>query len=312
MRVPTLLAVALASAAAAPASAAPRPRPEGYDVSQRAGWRVWTARSGDGTYRLRLRHGTGRAWTSAVRPSGEPFAVDLGTDAAGHTEVVYPRCEGDGPCRLAVLDPVTARARFLPLAPVASDRAPRVSIHAGVVTYAVRRAPWSTVVRVPADGSRAPAILLERRGVITDLDTGPHGLAYVVSEPRPGVAHETTTVHWRPSPHRRARRVTAFGWGEEGGAGVVSVAFSGRRLVWGVAGSAPDLIGFGRIGWRDLRTGRHGDRPVPGGWLFSAAPDEARPDAAALLAIDPAPVDNGDSGDDDRQLLTPLRAWWRR
>lgn len=300
------LCVALCAAAAGlttTADAAPRARAHGYDVSKRAGWQVWSVRGGDGAFRLRLRRGTGRSWLSAVRPNGDPFAVDLGTDAAGRTVAVYARCAG-GRCRVAALDPRTAHAWFLPIPPFpAGDRTPQVSLHRGVVTYAFTVGAWSTIKRVRADGSRPPRIVLEKSGVVTHLDTGPRGLAYVVVEPEPDVAHASASVLLRRLGARRSRRVGGAAYGEEGGTEVVSLAFSGRRLVWGLTGSDANLVTFGQIAWHDLRTGRSGDRRAPGGWLFSAAPDETNPVAPMLLAYAPHGNANADAEPSDREIL---------
>jgi hypothetical protein len=270
----------------------------GYVLAQRDGLLLHSVRVGPRRFRLVARRGRGLAHGVGVADQRAPFLVDLGTDAAGRTAAVYPR--GDG---LAVMDPATGAERTV-LRTAGVIRA--VAIDRGIITYASVRGHRSIIRAMPADGSAPPRVVQRVHGVITALDTSPHGMAYVNVTPAPGVAHSQNRLVFR------GRVIDRAGYGEEGGADVVSLSFSGDDLVYGITGddgSTPSAS----VERRDLRTGRHTSLSLTGGELFSAAPDAARADGPTFVAVEPIATGDGFSADPDREVLRryPASAYGR-
>ena len=287
-----------ARTAAAPVGA-DRGRAHGYAVTQRDGLMLYSAKTREGRYRLIARRGTGPA-RAAGPVDSQPFQVDLGTDAAGRDVAVYPRCE-PGPCRLVVFDPATGRERTAATAP--RGRIRTAAIDRGIITYALDVAGHrARIVAVPADGSGLARTVLTTHAVVTALDTSSRGLTYVGVQPDVGAAHSSNTLYLRRRG-RPSRVLARTGYGEEGGADIVSVSFSGRDLVWGVSGEDPNVYNYGEVHRLDLRTGRHTMLAVPNGGLISAAPDAARAGGATLIAFQNKADNDGFAPDEDDETL---------
>jgi hypothetical protein len=191
---PTLIAgAALAALAAAPAHAAPtevavEQRP--FSVSAHGDTIAWSSHdAATDAYRLVVRTGDGAPRVLPVAPSGKPFDVDLGTNAAGSLYAVYSRCDDDD-CdlyRLAVASGREQRLRTLS-APDAVERDP--SIHRGHVIFVReergRGGRRLTVLRsgnTARGGTPTRALVrLDRRdGVLSDPQLDAGHMAYVVT-----------------------------------------------------------------------------------------------------------------------------------
>jgi hypothetical protein len=284
---------------AAPAAALPHGRAEGYHLTQYRGTMLYSLRVGEDRYRLVARRGSGHAHGVGVAEQAEPFVVDLGTDAAGRLAAVYPRG-----LQVVVRDLATGAERVV-AAPPTVARA--VAIHHGRVTYATRKGHRSTISTVPADGSARPRPIRRLHGAVTALDTSRHGLAYVAVTPAPGEAHSQNRLVFR----RRTVATTAYG--EEGGADIVALSFSGADLVWGISGEDQDMSNFGSVERLDLRDGHRTTLPVTGG-LIDATPDAARPAGPTLIAFEHDGGEPGFSPDPDDATLRryPARVFTRR
>jgi hypothetical protein len=270
----------------------------GYVLAQRDGLMLYSRRVAPNRFRLVARRGSGPAQGVGVPDQRDPFAVDLGTDAAGRNAAVYPRGH-----RLVVLDPATGRERTALRTPAVARA---VAIDGGIITYALIHRHRSAIRAVPADGSAPPRVVKRVHGVVTALDTSPHGMAYVNVTPAPGVAHSRNRLVFRD------RTVDLTGYGEEGGSDIVSLSFSGDDLVYGITGD-DGTTPWASVERRDLRTGRHTSLTLSGGELFSAAPDAARADGRTLVAVEPVATGDGFSADPDREVLRrfPASAYGR-
>jgi len=294
---------ALAAAAMPPALGAPIPRSPaaGYHLTQRDGVMLYNRRLRADRYRLVARRGAGRAHDVGVPDQAQPFLPDLGADARGRTIAVYPRG-----LRLVVLDLATGAERTAATTPTVARA---IAIDRGRIAYATIGAHASTIWSVPADSSAAPRRAIVVGGTVVALDRGPHGLAYVVEDD-----HMGDDAHTRRSITFRARTIAVAGWGEEGGADIVSVGFAGIDLVWGISGRRPDVSNYGTVERLNLRTGHRWTLSVPGGGLIAAAPDSARATAPTLLAFEPGTPEPGYGPDPDHAVLRrfPATAFARR
>jgi hypothetical protein len=299
----TAVAPTPARTAATPPPVSPRrSHAAGFAVAERAGLALYSVEITGRRFRLVERRGGERAHGVGVPDARSPFGVDLGTGADGRTLATYGRC-AFRICRLYVYDPQTHRETRLPIR-VRTAAVPLASVDRGVVTYGVARGHHSTVRSIPAEGSRAPRTVFVATREITALDTGPHGLAYVEWDAGDGDgAHESTSLHLRNDRGQRDRLVDRAGYGEEGGSELVSVAFSGRLLIWGVSGEDSSVSNYGEVRRLDLQTGRRATLSAPGGGLFSAAADSADPSSPVLLAYETAPRNDGFGADPANQTV---------
>lgn len=265
------------------------PHPEGYHLAQHDGLMAYILRVRADDYRLVLRRGSGHAHGAGVPCQAQPFVVDLGTDAGGRAVAVYPRG-----LRVVVLDLATRAERTVArTATVARG----IAVNHGSVTYATVHDGTSTIRRVPADGSARPRLVRRVDGYVTALDTSRHGLAYVALAPTPGAAHSTNELLFR------GRRIALTGYGEEGGADIVSVSFSGVALVWAVSGSDGSMANHGSVERLNLRSGRRTTLKVPHGGLIAAAPDAAHALGPTLIAFEPGTPEPGFGPASDREVL---------
>jgi hypothetical protein len=265
------------------------PHAEGYALAHHDGLMAYILRVRAGDYRLVLRRGAGHAHGAGVPDQAQPFVVDLGTDAAGRAVAVYPRG-----LRVIVLDLATRVERTVArTATVARG----IAVNHGSVTYATVHDGQSTIRRVPADGSARPRVWRRVSGYVTTLDTSRHGLAYVLLAPTPGQAHSTNELIYR------GRQTALTGYGEEGGADIVSVSFTGVSLVWAVSGQDESMSNFGSVERLNLRTGRRTTLRVPRGGLIAAAPDAAHALGPTLVAFEPGTPEPGFGPDPDREVL---------
>lgn len=280
-----------------------RARPRGFTVSVYAGIEMFSERLGPGRYRLMMRRRGARQARRTILTGPTPFAVDLGRDRTGHVVAVVPRCTPS--CSITAYDTVTRRRRTLPVSIAAGDRVRRASIDRGTVTFTVDRPGPATVIRQAADDGSPPLrTLLSVGGEIIALDSGRHGVAFVVAMPRRNVAHSRSTLYLRPSRGRASRRIAQGGFGEEGGDEIVSASV-GSAITWAIAGS-DDFDSYGAVQRLDLRTGRRGELRLTSGGVVSAAADPTDPGAPILVAHDPQPNSNGDGPDPRRQVLREI------
>jgi hypothetical protein len=265
------------------------PHAEGYALAQHDGLMAYILRVRTDDYRLVLRRGAGHAHGAGVPDQAQPFAVDLGTDAAGRAVAVYPRG-----LRIVVLDLATHAERM-----VARTRtvARAIAVNHGSVTYATVQDAESTIRRVPADGSARPRVWRRVGGYVTALDTSRHGLAYVLLGPTPGEAHSTNEVIYR------GRQIALTGYGEEGGADIVSVSFASVSLVWAISGQDQDMNNYGSVERLNLRNGKRTTLRVPRGGLIAAAPDAARALGPTLVAFEPGTPLPGTGPDPGHEVL---------
>jgi hypothetical protein len=243
---------------------------------------------------------------AGVPDSRDPFRVDLGTSARGETVAVYTRCAQLG-CRIFAFDPVT-RHESRPTIRLAPNTAvPIATIDDGTITYALVHGHRSEIASAPLDGSRPPHLILRIHAVVTAIDDGPPGLAFVAVQRSVGAAHSHNILYLRRG-RRPSRHIDEVGYGEEGGADILSVSFSGNdHLLWGISGQDSDTNNYGLVRRLDLRTGRRTTLTVPGGGLISATPDSANPSAPILVAYEQATDNDGMTADDDDQTLRHFR-----
>jgi hypothetical protein len=275
----------------------------GYLVTQRAGLELYSVKTRAGRFRLVTRR-TGRPPRAAGVPdSRDPFPVDLGTDVRGQTIAVYTRCAQPG-CRLFAFDPATGHESWLAIRLAPTTAVPVATVDRGTITYALVHGHRSEIASAPLDGSHPPRTVLRTHAVVTAIDAGQHGLAYVAVQPELGAAHSHNILYLRPGIQQPARRIDEVGYGEEGGADIVSVSFSGSdHLLWGISGQGSDTNNYGLVRRLDLRTGQRTTLTVPGGGLISAAPDSANPSAPILLAYEQATNNDGMIPDESDQTL---------
>ena len=250
----------------------PRGGAEGYALAQYRDL-VLSSRRVHGGYRLMARQGSGDAHAVGVPDEQEPFVVALGADAAGRTVAVYPRAD-----RLVALDPATGVERTV-LRTATVARA--VAVDRGAITYALVDGHRSTIRVAALDGSSKPYILVRVPHVVTALAASHYGVAYVAF-----IQTEPTGAHSQNHLTLHGRVIAVTGYGEEGGADITSVAFSGPDLYWSISGS-DDGPTYGSVERLNLRTGRRRSLSTPGGGVFSAAPDGADPNAPTAVAYEP-------------------------
>jgi hypothetical protein len=273
-------------------------------VSVYAGIEVFSERRGPGRYQLVMRRRADPRVSRTILSGRTPFAVDLGRDRAGHVVAVIPRCSPR--CSITAYDTVTRRTQVLPISIPAGDRVRRASIDRGIVTYTVDGPGPSVAIRqAPADGSLRPRTLLDVGGEIIALDSGRHGVGFVVAMPRRNVAHSASTLYLHTSRARPSRRIALAGFGEEGGSEIVSVSV-GSAVTWAIAGSDPNLDSYGALGRLSLRTGRRGALTITGSGVVSAAADPTDPSAPILVAHDPEPNANADGPNPRHQVLREI------
>jgi hypothetical protein len=254
-------------------AARPRGRAEGYALAQHRGLVLASRRVHGGRFRLVVRRGSGSPRAVGVPDQDEPFVVAMGADAAGRTVAVYPRAD-----RLVALDLATGIERTV-LRTETVARA--LAIDRGTVIYVLIYGHRSTIRQAPLDGSRPPWTRKRVHGVITSLAASPHGIAYVVF-----VQTEPSGAHSRNHLIFRDRVIATTGYGEEGGADITSVAFSGPDLMWSMSGSS-DGPTYGSVERLNLRTGTRRTLSTPGGGVFAAAPDGGDPTAPTAVAYEP-------------------------
>jgi hypothetical protein len=253
-------------------STPPRGRAEGYALAQYRGL-VLSSRRVHGRFRLVARRGSGRPRAVGVPDLVAPFVVALGADAAGRTVAVYPRRD-----RLVALDPATGVERTV-LRTETVARA--VAVDRGTITYVLVDGHRSTIRVATLDGPSKPYILVRVHHVVTSVAASRYGVAYVAF-----VQTESSGAHSQNHLMLHGRVMAVTGYGEEGGADITSVAFSGPDLMWSISGAA-DGPTYGSVERLNLRTGKRRSLSTPGGGVFSAAPDGADPNAPTAVAYEP-------------------------
>jgi hypothetical protein len=281
----TITAAALALAAPAAASADALAPYDGSQLAQFAGVQAWSKPHGTG-YTLMIRSGGGTA-PAAVTSQRMPFAVSLGTDAAGRRLAVYPRCApvsgAPDRCHLVAYDLATRHEHAIAgtHAPGASENA--VALDHGILAYARRAGKRSTILikrlgshrparvaaRVPAAESFVTGMALSRRALSFSVDafTGQPGESRLYVKPAGGVA----------------RQVARGGFGEENRKEHLSPSIAGRYLYWAFSNQNEVAPANGLVARCDLLTGRTTATTAPG-YLDAVAADAARPSAPLLVS----------------------------
>lgn len=281
----TITATALALAAPAAASADVLAPYDGSQLAQFAGVLAWSKPLGTG-YTLMIRSG-GRTAPAPVDSQRVPFAVSLGTDAAGQRLAVYPRCAPvsgvSARCHLVAYDLATRREHAIAgtHAPGASENA--VALDRGILAYARRASKRSTIL-IKRLGSRRPARVAARvparESLVTGMALSPRALSFSVDafsddpgesrlyvKPAGGVAHQ----------------VARGGYGEENHREHSSPSIAGRYMYWAFSNQNEVAPANGLVARCDLLTGRTTAATAPG-YLDAVAADAARPSAPLLVS----------------------------
>jgi hypothetical protein len=174
---------------------------------------------------------------------------EVGTDTAGRVVIASWR-GAPGATTFWLTDLVSGAERDVAVPLAASARVVAVSVAAGRLTYVTTsgRHRASTLWSFTPGGAR-PRRLVDHRGVMGELDSGPYGVAYTLRG-----NHDGTSVRLK-RPGRPERVIDEGGVGVmEGSYEVGSPSFSGHRLLWRGTNSYDNIGDLYRL---DLRTGHY-------------------------------------------------------